>query len=81
MQAKFRTGDDRKGKQNLYLLTMPVDFMISLLACIYFTCDDTRGTDCSNIAVYGSATQLVTNLTQFWSLTVIGAFFYCDYLN
>ena len=54
MQAKFRTGDDGKGKQNLYLLTL----FLYKLAFIVFVM--TAGAQTvGNIAVYGSAMQLL----------------------
>ena len=66
LQVEFCTGNNRKGKQNLYLLALR--FLYKLVR-IYFICNDTeRIQTISNIAVYGSATQLViwpANLTKF----------------
>ena len=78
MVAFYSTGGGVKGKKNLYLLTL---LFIYKLAFILFVM--TPGAQITgNIAVYGSAKQLLikfmvwtANPTQFWSFVVTGAFF------
>ena len=76
MVAFFSTSGGVKGKKSI-----PVDFMIYLLTCIYFVMTPGAQTT-GNIAVYGSVKPLViqfmvwtANPTKFLGFAVTGAFY------
>ena len=76
--AFFSTGGGVKGKKNLYLLTLLFIYKLAFILFVMTPGAQTAG----NIAVYGSAKQLVikfmvwtANPTKFWSFAVTGAFF------